>query len=687
MQVPDSLTRYRVMVVAAAGATEFGTGEADVTARLPLMVRPSAPRFLNFGDRAELPVVLQNQTSAPLTVAVALRAVDLAVNGDSRPYATMGRRVVVPADDRVEVRFPVAASLAGTAKFQIAATSGPYADAAAGEFPVWTPATTEAFATYGTFDTDAVAQSVSPPKDVWPQFGGLEVSVSSTQLQSLTDAFLYLQTYPYACNEQLASRVVSVAALRDVLTAFSAEGLPPAADIDAAMKADLDKLAKRQNADGGWAFWRRGDESWPYLGVHVTGALVRAKAAGYAVDPDTLRRALAYTSTIENRMPRWYSKESRQVIRAYAIDVLSLAGTPAPAKARALYAEAGADGLGAQALGWLLPTLHAAKAKEVVDIQRWLTNHVTESAAGAHFVTSYSDGAQVLLHSDRVTDGVLLEALLRTTPKDTLVPKLVNGLLAHRTAGRWGNTSENGFILLALNRYFHEYEGTTPDFVARLWLGSGMVGEQRFAGRTTERAELDVPMAWLAENGTQTVTLGRNGAGRLYYRMGLRYAPKDLDPPPADRGFTVGRRYEAVDDPSDVTRNADGSWTIAAGARVRVRVEMVTPMRRYHVALVDPLPAGLEVLNPDLAVTGSLPADPEARPRWGWWDRPWYEHENLRDERVEAFTSLLWDGVYTYTYVARATTPGTFVVPPAKAEEMYSPETFGRSGGDKVIVR
>jgi len=26
------------------------------------------------------------------------------------------------------------------------------------------------------------------------------------------------------------------------------------------------------------------------------------------------------------------------------------------------------------------------------------------------------------------------------------------------------------------------------------------------------------------------------------------------------------------------------------------------------------------------------------------------------------------------------------VVPPAKAEEMYAPETFGRSAGDRVIV-
>jgi uncharacterized protein YfaS (alpha-2-macroglobulin family) len=58
----------------------------------------------------------------------------------------------------------------------------------------------------------------------------------------------------------------------------------------------------------------------------------------------------------------------------------------------------------------------------------------------------------------------------------------------------------------------------------------------------------------------------------------------------------------------------------------------------------------------------------------------------MRDERAEAFSTLLWDGVYDYSYVTRATTPGHYVVPPAKAEEMYSPEVFGRSASDQLIV-
>jgi uncharacterized protein YfaS (alpha-2-macroglobulin family) len=192
------------------------------------------------------------------------------------------------------------------------------------------------------------------------------------------------------------------------------------------------------------------------------------------------------------------------------------------------------------------------------------------------------------------------------------------------------------------------------------------------------------------KSATRDLVLAKQGTGRLYYRIGMRYAPRDLKLEPYDAGFAVTRRYEAIDDPKDVTRDDDGTWRIKAGARVRVRLEMVAESRRYHVALVDPLPAGLEPMNPALATTGALPADPEGDSeggdRWWWWWRTWYEHQNLRDERVEAFTSLLWEGVHDYDYVARATTPGEFVVPPPKAEEMYHPETFGRGASDRVIV-
>ncbi len=685
VKMPDNLTRYRVMVVAVAGGKAFGVGESAVTVRLPLMARPSPPRFLNFGDRFELPVVLQNQTEAPMQVNVAVRA------ANARLTASAGLRVTVPANDRVEVRFPVATERAGTARFQVAAVSGDWADAAQFELPVWTPATTEAFATYGEVDAGAIVQPVIAPSGVFTQFGGLEISTSSTALQALTDAVLYLVSYPFECSEQLASRILAVAALRDVLSAFRAEGLPPIEEITTAVAHDVERLRGMQNDDGGFPIWYRGEESWPYLSVHVAHALQRASQKDFAVPEEMLLRAREYLRNIRGHIPSWYSDEARWTIAAYALYVRNLMDDRDAAGARQLIKEATLARLSPEAVGWLLSVLSGdpGSTAEVAAIRRYLLNRVTETAGAAHFAVSYGDDGYVLLHSDRRADAVILDALITDQPRSDLIPKIVRGLLAHRTQGRWSNTQENAFVLLALDRYFNTYEAQTPDFVARVWLGERYAGGHEFRGRTTERSEINVPMSYLSLSpGPQDLILSKEGSGRLYYRLGLRYAPTDLMLKPLDHGFTVERTYEAVDDPEHVYRDEKGVWHVAAGARVRVRLTLVATARRYHVALVDPLPAGFEVLNPALAVTGSLPRDEESRSGRGgwWWWRAWYQHQNLRDERAEAFTSLLWEGVYTYSYIARATTPGEYIVPPPKAEEMYAPETFGRGATDRVIV-
>jgi alpha-2-macroglobulin len=688
VNLPDNLTRYRVMVLAVAEGRYFGLAESSLVARLPLMVRPSAPRFLNFGDHFELPVVLQNQTDEALQVDVVVRGSNIELTGNP------GLRVSVPPRDRVEVRFPATTLRAGTAVLQIAAVGGAYADAATVQLPVYTPATTEAFATYGVVDQGAIFQPVASPTDVFAEYGGLEISTSSTALQALTDAVLYLVTYPFDCSEQLASRILAVAALRDVLTAFSAEGLPTPAEMQAAVERDIAQLQGLQNVDGGFPTWRRGQESIPFNTIHVAHALRMAELKGFRVPPEMGHQLRDHLRQIENVYPAWYNQGTRQTLSAYALYVRHLMGDSDPEKARRLL-PSDLEEFPLEAIGWLWPVLQDAPGAsgELDAIRAHINNRAVETASAANFTTAYDDQSYLLLNSDRRTDAILLEALIGDNPQHDLIPKLVNGLLAHRTRGRWSNTQENVFILIALDRYFNTFEAQTPEFVVRIWLGDTYAGGHQYIGRTTDRQETVIPMnnlvdGSLGEGESRDLIISKEGPGRLYYRLGLRYAPTDLDMEAVDMGFVVRRSYEAVDDPADVRQDEDGTWHIRSGARVRVRLTLVADNRRYHVALVDRLPAGLEIINPAMAVSGGLPVDPDSQDRssgWWWWG-PWFEHQNLRDERAEAFTTLLWDGVYEYTYIARATTPGRFVVPPAKAEEMYSPEVFGRSHSDVVVV-
>jgi hypothetical protein len=686
--LPDNLTRYRVMVVAVDGADHFGSDESTLTARLPLMVRPSAPRFANFGDRFELPVLVQNQTDTAMDVDLVLQTANLGAGSDAAARQA-GRRVSVPANERIEVRFPVSAVEAGTARFRVAAVSGQAADAATVELPVYTPATTEAFATYGTIDDGAIAQNLLAPSGVIPQFGGLEITTSSTAVQALTDAVISVTDYPYESSDALASQILTISALRPVLDSFDAEGLPAPAKLDAAVNKAIEQLVALQNDDGGWSWWRRYERSEAFNSGQVMHALVMARQAGFTVPTGTFDRGLQFLQNVEGSFPAEIDEVTAAGLSAYALYVRNLAGDTDTGKAEGLFNTA-RDYIQPDAVAWLWPSIDDSALR--AEIERLFRNAVVETAGAANFTTSYGDGAYMILSSDRRADGIILDAFITEQPTSDLIPKVVTGLLGSRVKGKWSNIQENTFILLALRNYFETFEAQTPEFVARAWLGQQYAGEQAFSGRQVDRATIAIPTDELISAGDSQIVLSKDGAGRLYYRLALRYAPDDLTVDPLDRGFVVQRSYEGVDDPADVVRNADGTWTFKAGARVRVTLTMVAESQRNQVALVDPLPAGLEILNTDLPITQELPppapgeGDVVPLPADRWWWGTWWNHTNQRDDRAEAFAYLLPAGTYSYSYVARATTPGTFVVPPTRAEEMYAPETFGRAASDTVTI-
>jgi len=235
-----------------------------------------------------------------------------------------------------------------------------------------------------------------------------------------------------------------------------------------------------------------------------------------------------------------------------------------------------------------------------------------------------------------------------------------------------------------------------PDFTISLWYGDLFGGKQEWKGRSTESKSILVAMKGLQALGDNNFIIHKLGKGRLYYRMGLTYAPKSLELAAANYGFLVSRTYKGVDDKAHARFDDEKKmWVFALGERIEVTVTMTTTARRYHMALCDYLPAGCEPLNPALkgspspsagstGGSGGMLGNPHS---WRFYSkRYWPEHINLRNERAEAFRSLLWPGVYEFVYTVRATTGGDFVVPPALAEEMYSPECFGRSASGKVRI-
>ena len=166
---------------------------------------------------------------------------------------------------------------------------------------------------------------------------------------------------------------------------------------------------------------------------------------------------------------------------------------------------------------------------------------------------------------------------------------------------------------------------------------------------------------------------------------------------PDQEGIAIERWYERYEDGKPISE-------VHEGELVRVRLRITAPRDREFVVIDDPLPAGLEAVDQSLRTTGTLPpyagapkleGDSREGPigqKWlygswdgGWWT-PW-EHKEIRDDRVLWFARQLWRGSYQASYVARATTAGLFIRPPAQAEEMYNPAVHGRSEGGVFSIR
>ena len=685
--LPDTVGRYRVVAMAATGARFFGLTESAYTVRLPVQLRPQWPRFLNFDDQAEFSILVENQTGAEqdLTLIAQSDGLDLAYEAGGRAYDALAFRL--PAHSRQQILVPARARDHGASQVLVTVFNAQFNDSVQTSLPVYQPAAQEGFATYGSVDEAPVLQGLELPDNVHRTFGQLSIATSSTLLQSLLDSVLVLRhNRGYDYPERLASRLLANLALRDVLYAFAVPNLPAPEVLDRDIRTDIVALQRFQNGDGGFPSWRRGAESWPFLSVHAMHALTVSQATGYHVSEESMQRGRQYLQNIEQRFPYYYSESVRRYITAYALFVRSLRGDVDTAASLRLLDQLSEQTQELEVIAWSLMVLQAGgSAPDVVaEWYRYVLNRADETTGKVVFARQarVEDG-HLILHSSRRTDALLLRALMEVHPEADLIPKVVRSLMAARGRyGHWGSSQDNLFVLQAMQQYFQRYEATTPDFEALVWLDDNLVLDAPFRGRDAEYQQVSLPLDWLYAEDPTRIQIQRAGEGRLYYRLGFDYVPDDLVVEPRERGFSVVRSYVGLDDPEDVWQDTDGRWHVKLGARVRINVTLVAPGTRHHVILASPLPAGLELLNP--ALKGTEPfRDPNAR---GWYYWRWFDHQQLLDERAQVVTSYLWGGTYEYAVIARATTAGTFHVPPARATEIYAPETFGNGASEILVV-
>ncbi|MFB0546821.1 MAG: alpha-2-macroglobulin, partial [Anaerolineae bacterium] len=684
VELPDTLTTWRLGAKAITADTEVGETTVDLVSTKDLLVRPVAPRFFVVGDEAQLSAVVHNNTDEPIGTEISLSAEGLTVEDEAQ------KKLEVPAHGRGKVTWQTTIGDEKEAVLLYSAKGGKLSDAIEITLPIHRYSSPEVVATAGQLEAEGSrVEVVSLPERFDPSQGELTVEIDPSLAAGMRDGLKYLEAFPYHCIEQIVSRFLPNVMTYRALKKLGIENPELETKLPQYVSIGLQRLYALQHYDGGWGWWLL-DDSDPYLTAYVLFGLNETRRADFAVEEEVMEDAADFLRESLGR-PADVRQPHKANTQAFILYVLAEYGEGDLGRTVALYQRRENLGnYGKAYLAMALDILAPEERKRVDALVSDLVSSAILSATGAHWEEETID--YWTMNTNTRSTAIVLDALTRLSPDQGIIPNAVRWLMVTRKEGHWETTQETAWSVIALTDYMVSTGELLADYSYQVRLNGEDWGEGTAnAENLDEPQKLQVAVADLLRDVSNQIRIDRfkeadqTGEGRLYYAMYLRYFLPVEDIRALDRGVIVARQYSFPDEPEEWIDEAQ------VGDVIKVKLTIIAPSDLHYLVVEDSLPAGCEALDQSLKTTSVVGQRPELervdewdRWGWGWW---WFSHTEVRDEKVALFATYLPRGTYEYTYLMRASVPGEFQVIPSLAYQFYFPETFGRSDGAKFTVR
>jgi len=227
------------------------------------------------------------------------------------------------------------------------------------------------------------------------------------------------------------------------------------------------------------------------------------------------------------------------------------------------------------------------------------------------------------------------------------------------------STQENLWLLLAFTSMIGAE--TTPELHAAQPAATVVSKNGRAAAWVDRKLENDLVIKGLNQSA-------------LTFLMQAEYSTSEVDTDRVDRGFRIER---VVKNLTDATRVGTPNAPLKLGDQLLITYRLNTRKLQNFVALEDALPAGVEVVNPNLALVGKFyqlpPPDPQDRLLG-------LSYSEMRDRSALLYFDTVDPGSGTYSILARATAAGTFRWPATQVAPMYDSRFSGLSPSSVCVV-
>ncbi len=639
--LPHLTGRLRWMAVGVIG-DRYGSAESPINVTSPLLVEASWPRFAAPQDAFRVPARLFNTTDEPFSVKL-----ETSVSGPLTLKHDDSTIVVAPRSSHVVWLTATATSIGSVeGMIHVVATSTNGTSLTSDSqfaLPVRPATSLETDREFLTLKAGESHSLKTAPRFLRDTVR-TRVTVSAQPGLDLQPAVDQLLEYPYGCVEQTTSQLRGILAARHWL-GFETE---TAADdrheaVSALVDAGVSRLWSMQTRSGGLSYWPGSVESHFWGTIYAAETLLDARDQGYAVD-----------SRLLSSLQKFLEQNLHQAGNAELSDLNSIAelccvlsrldAPPTGWMSRLTERVDDLDMAGRAQL--TLAWLHAGHRDRILES---LPSDTIDLQAERSYSGRFA--------SNTVQQARLLNVLLEVDPDHQWIPQLVTRLRKARRSGRWLSTLENAMVVNALSAQ-QAASGSAIEFSGRVTIGDESFELQPGATRVVLLTPVDDPFEVRAA-----------GTGQVFATVettGLAKNPPDE----RDRVIQVRRRW--------LDRHGEGihPQQVRVGDLIVVEVTLKTSGRSSieSIAIVDALPAGLEVENPRLRTSDRSAFDSSSAKR-----------VEFLDDRVLLFTTATPRST-TFRYGLRAVTEGAFIVPPIQASCMYNESIESIADGGRLVI-
>lgn len=639
VSMPNYLGSVRVMAV-AAGNNAYGSAEATLAVRNPLMVQPTLPRQLGIQEQLNLPVAVfaMADNIRDVTVRVEVEG-PIAIAGQSTQpvrFTEQGDKIVF---------FPLRTSSAtGIAKVKVYAEGSGERSLAEVEIDVRNPnPRVNRITTAMVLAGKSGAQSYSPFAEGTGAKGTVEVS--KFPAISYGNLLERVSENPYSSLEQQTSR------------AFVQMLYPEAVEVDKAVAQELNqrvqafigRLSQFQVPGGGFSFWPGYSRADYWVTSYVGHFLCEARDRGYSVPGSLLRDWTSYQSQQAKMWKAENALDNSPLQQAYRLYTLARRGNPQQGVMNR-FRDTKDIGTAAR---WRLGHAYAITGNGNI-AEQLFTGQLAEEQANEEY--SYSYGSTL---RDR---AMMLEALVDAKKLKEALP-LLQGISSELASRRWLSTQEIGFVMLA-----------TTKFAKASKSGDGKLkGELTIDGQK-------VKVGGDASTYSFPFTPASTGQGKVSYTNGgestafVTVSTSGVSLEPLARG--TSNNLSCAVDYLDARGNPLNPSRIAQGTDFYMRVKVTNPGYRGYLPqlrLAVTTPSGWEARNTRMEGIESERGD-------GFY------YQDFRDGGVETYFGLAAGETRTYLFHLNAAYAGRFMLAPVSCAALYDASVSASGQGGTVEV-